>query len=84
MLKGCSFGKSRTSYVRVKRIIMLNVNSGKLKKMNLGRGRVLSFSVIKQVRCLTCSGKLALTTEGFEWPSVTILCSFIVPATTVR
>lgn len=34
MLKGCSFGKSCTSYVRVKTIIVFNVISEKLRKVN--------------------------------------------------
>ena len=54
-----------------------------LRKVNLGRGRVLSFSVIKQERCLTCSRELALTAQGFECPGVAMLSSFIVPSTTV-
>lgn len=69
--------------MRVERIIVFNVISEKLRKVNLGGGKVLSFSVIKQEGDLTCSGKLALTTEGFECPSVAILSCFIVPSTTV-
>ena len=83
MLKGCSFGKSCTSYVREKRIIIFNVISEKLRKVNLGRGKVLSLSVIKRERDLTCSGELALTADGFKRPSVAILSFFIVPATTL-
>lgn len=83
MLKGFSFGKICTSYMRVMRIITFNVNSGKLRKVNLRRKKVLSFSVIKQERCFTCSRELALTFEGLKCPSVKILTSFTDPSTTV-
>lgn len=83
MLKGCSFGKICTSYMRVMRIIAFNVISEKLRKVNLGREKVLSFSVIKQERCFTCSRELALTFQGLNCSSVKILSSFTDPSTTV-
>lgn len=64
MLKGCSFRKICTSYVRVVRIMAFNET---LRKVNLGRKR--SFSVIKQERCFTCSRELALTFQGLKCPS---------------